>query len=328
MSSPRRGFLFFIGCMALAAVAGATYAGDRPLVTAFSGDGPLQYQFTTGDSSYLGGLGSNENYTASFSLELPAGAEVRFQRLYVYWAWSNLNQRPLFPAFHVTDSRDPLSALESDARYVDSKGVVGTYDFYSGTDAYAIPALLPGANTCTVTLVQRGPPGSSVLLYGMAILVVYEEPGQPRHAIWVKEGCDLLFSSFGISPEMASSAMIFEGKLPSDAIEGATLFLVAPSGGHSRDRDFEINSLRVNWVDEEQTPLMMRTIFSLLFPNYRGKEWFDIFLPDSRTQIGFETREIKPFLKRENNHVVVRDQGDYLQLTNAVLAIRTAGGSP
>jgi len=30
---------------------------------------------------------------------------------------------------------------------------------------------------------------------------------------------------------MASNEMVFEGTLPSDAIEGAELFLVAPSGG-------------------------------------------------------------------------------------------------
>jgi len=52
------------------------------------------------------------------------------------------------------------------------------------------------------------------------------------------------------------------------------------------DRDFEINSLRVNRVDEEQTPLLMRSIFSMLFPNYQGKEWFDIFVLDSQTQMG------------------------------------------
>jgi len=41
--------------------------------------------------------------------------------------------------------------------------------------------------------------------------------------------------------------------------------------------------------------------------------------------MGFETREIKPYLRKENNKVVVRDQGDYLQLTNAILAIQVAG---
>lgn len=323
--SAGRWLLLALVCMGLITTAGATYAGDRPLADVFYDEGGLQYLYTTGDSAYRGGVGSNETYTASFSLDIPPGAEVRFQRLYLHWAWSNFNQKPFYPVYNLSDSRDPSSELESAARYVDSKGVVGTYDFYSGTDAYLLPPLHPGENDFTVTLVQSGPPESSVALFGMALLVVYEDAAEPQRLIWVKEGCDILFSSFGVSPEMASNEMIFEGTLPSDEIEGAELFLVAPSGGYSRDRDFEINSLRVNRVDEEQTALLMRTIFSLLFPNYQGKEWFDVFVLDSQTQMGFETREIKPYLRRENNKVVVRDQGDYLQLTNAILAIQVAG---
>ncbi|NLM30947.1 MAG: DUF3344 domain-containing protein [Methanomicrobiales archaeon] len=326
MSSHSRRLILAVLCMGMIiSTAGATYAGDRPLVDVYHDEGHLQYLYTIGDSIYRGGIGSDETYTVSFSLDLPPGADIRFQRLYLYWAWSNFNQKPFYPLYNLSDSRDPFSDLERSARYVDSKGVVGTYDFYSGTDSYLFPPLHPGENNFTITLLQSGPPESSVAIFGMAVLVIYEDAGEPRQLIWVKEGCDILFSSFGISPDMASSEMIFEGTLPSDEIAGAELFLVAPSGGYSRDRDFEINSLRVNRVDEERTPLLMRTIFSLLFPNYQGKEWFDIFVLDSPTQMGFEKREIKPYLRRENNRVVVRDQGDYLQLTNAILAVQIAG---
>jgi len=317
--------LLALVCMGIITTAGATYAGDQPLADALYDEGHLQYLYTTGNSTYRGGFGSNETYSTSFSLEIPPGAGIRFQRLYLYWAWSNFNQKPFYPVFNLSDSRDPSSSLETTARYVDSKGVVGTYDFYSGSDVYLLPPLQPGDNNFTVTLVQSGPPESSAAIFGMALLVVYEDSTEPRRLIWVKEGCDILFSSFGVSPEMASGEMTFEEVLPTDEIEGAELFLVAPSGGYSRDRDFEINSLRVNRVDEEQTPLLMRTVFSLLFPNYQGKEWFDIFVLDSPTQIGFEKREVKPYLRREDNKVVVRDQGDYLQLTNAILAIQVTG---
>lgn len=327
MYSPSRWLILAVVCMmgTIITTAGATYAGDRPLADVYYDEGHMQYLYTTGDSIYRGGVGSDETYTVSFSFEIPPGADVRFQRLYLYWAWSNLNQKPFYPLYNLSDSRAPSSGLESAARYVDSKGVVGTYDFYSGTDAYLLPPLRPGENNFTVTLTQSGPPESSVAISGMALLVVYEDAAEPWRLIWVKEGCDILFSSFGVSPEMASNEMIFEGTLPPDEIEGAELFLVAPSGGYSRDRDFEINSLRVNRVDEERTPLLMRTVFSLLFPNYQGKEWFDIFVLDSQTQMGFETREIKPYLRREANKVVVRDQGDYLQLANAILAVQVAG---
>jgi hypothetical protein len=85
--------------------------------------------------------------------------------------------------------------------------------------------------------------------------------------------------------------------------------------------EFDINGLLVNRLEEEKTPPLIRTIFSLLFPNYKGKEWSDIFTLDNTTQIGFETKEIKPYVKTENNRVAVRDQGDYFQLTNAILSV-------
>jgi hypothetical protein len=151
-------------------------------------------------------------------------------------------------------------------------------------------------------------------------------PGASRSMIWVREGADLLFSSYGISPEMATSDLYFPGAIPRGKIESAELFLVAPSGGFSRDIEVDINKLQVNRLEEERTPPLVKTIFSLLFPNYKGKEWSDIFSLDNNTQIGFETKEIKPYLKTENNHVAVRDQGDYMQLTNAVLIITYTTG--
>jgi len=151
-------------------------------------------------------------------------------------------------------------------------------------------------------------------------------PGAPRSMIWVREGADLLYSSYGISPEMATSDLYFDGPIPQGKISSAELFLVAPSGGYSRDIEIDINKLLVNRLEEDRTPPLVKTIFSLLFPNYKGKEWSDIFSLDNNTQIGFETKEIKPYLKTENNHVAVRDQGDYMQLTNAVLIITYTPG--
>ncbi|WP_369425399.1 DUF3344 domain-containing protein, partial [Methanothrix sp.] len=224
-------------------IASATYAGDRPLATAYKDEGRLQYIYSMGDSAYRGNLKSGESYRANFTLEMPEGAVIRFQRLYVYWAWSRLNQQALYPAFRLTDSREPENALELAKRYVDSKGVVSSYDFYSGTDVYPIPTLREGTNEWSITIHQVGPEESSVLIFGIAVIVVYENQDEPLRMIWVKEGCDLLFSSYGISPEMASSEMIFEGSIPSAEISRAELFLVAPSGGFSRDLAYEINSL-------------------------------------------------------------------------------------
>ena len=312
---------------AIMGTAGATYASDRPLNESYRADLHGGYIFSMGDSGYSGTLEQYATYNVTYAISLPDESTVRFQRLYVYWAWSKIDQNAVYPAFRIRDSRQPSKDLSLVSRYSDSKGFTGTYDFYTGVDAFDLPPLHAGPNNFTITLEQNGLPNSTVLVFGSGVLSVYEAPASPRTLIWVREGNDLLYSSYGVSPEMASNEMIFEGELPKGRIEQADLFLVAPSGGYSRDLESDINTLMVNRLDEEKTPPLIRTIFSLLFPNYQGKEWSDIFNTDNSTQIGFETKDIRPYLKAENNKVTVRDQGDYFQLTNAILSIRMAGES-
>lgn len=324
-SSRKAAGLLLLSCLLLAGGGMATYAGDRPLSTVYYGEIAGNYRYTTGSSSYTGSLAPGSSCNASFTLTLPEDCTLEFSRLYVYWAWSRINQKAVYPSFTVYDARSPSAPLNLTARYADSKGFVSNYDFYSGTDAYALTGISPGQDTVSIVVAQDGPDESSVLVFGLAALVVFGSDGDTKKKIWVKEGCDLMYSSYGISPEMASSELVFDGEVEKGAVGEARLFLVAPSGGYSRDLAIDINKLLVNRLDEGRTPPLISTVFSLLFPNYRGKEWSDIFDPDPATQIGFETKDIRPYLRTEENRVVVRDQGDYLQLSNAVLTISNAG---
>lgn len=321
MSSLRYPAIIFFLLVALTGTASATYAGDHPLNQTYSGDIEGNYTFVLGDSMYKGSVLPGENYTVTYAIDLPADARITFQRLYVYWSWSRTGQKAVYPGFRVTDSRQPAASLPLAARYTDNKGFVSQYDFYSGLDAYDLPSLKAGHNAFSVTCNQAGLPNSSVSIFGIGVLCVYETKEGKQMQVWVKEGSDLMYSSYGVSPDMATNEMIFEGPVPGGKIDSAGLFLVAPSGGYSRDIDIDINKLKVNRLDEEKTPPLIRTIFSLLFPNYKGKEWSDVFSMDNNTQIGFETKEIKPYLKPEDNRVALRDQGDYLQFTNAILSI-------
>jgi hypothetical protein len=320
MSSRRITPFLLLLLLALPGTVVATYAGDHPLNATYSGDMTGNYTFTLGNSMYRGSVLPGEWYNVTYSIDLPPDAQVKYQRLFVYWAWSRIGQKAVYPGFRLSDSRQP-GELPLAARYSDSKGFVSQYDFYSGLDAYDIPALQPGQNHFSVACEQAGQPNSSVIIFGIGVLAVYETSEGQTMQVWVKEGSDLMFSSYGVSPEMATSDMVFEGAIPKGKISSAELFLVAPSGGYSRDIEVDLNKLQVNRLEEEKTPPLIRTIFSLLFPNYKGKEWSDIFSLDNNTQIGFETKEIKPYLKTENNRVSLRDQGDYFQFTNAILTI-------
>jgi len=146
--------------------------------------------------------------------------------------------------------------------------------------------------------------------------------------IWVKEGSDLLYSCFGISPEIATSTIRFEGTVgPARDISGARLFLAAPSGGYSRENIPGRNALMVNRIPEESLPASFSQIFSVMFPGYQGKVWNDVFGGDEMHQIGIEEKEISRYLRVEDNHVEVRDQGDYLLLTNAILKVTKSSGA-
>lgn len=324
MFSARSAVIFFL-ILSLAGTATATYGGDHPLITTYTGTIKGGLLFDLGTSMYRGSVLPGDTYNVTYAVDLPADAHVTFQRIYVYWAWSRIGQKAVYPDFRLHDTRQPAVDLVLAGHYPDSKGFVSNYDFYSGVDAYELSPLQPGHNAFSITCEQAGLPDSSVIIFGIGVLSVYGSREGKTMLIWVKEGSDLMYSSYGVSPEMATSVMTFEGALPKEKIETAELFLIAPSGGYSRDIEVDLNKLMVNRLEEEKTPPLIRTIFSLIFPNYKGKEWSDIFSMDNATQIGFETKEIKPYLRTENNQVKVQDRGDYLQLTNAILTITYAG---
>lgn len=175
--SPDLAIPILLSCLVLVGTAGATYAADRPLNTTFFGELNGDYLFSMGDSSYTSSLDPGQIYQVNFSIQAPEDGTITFQRLYVYWAWSRILQQAFYPVIHLQDSRRPSENLTLISRYFDSKGVVGTYDFYTGMDAYELPLLQPGRNDFTVTLHQDGPPNSSVLFFGMGVLAVYENRG-------------------------------------------------------------------------------------------------------------------------------------------------------
>lgn len=176
MRSPKILLLIFL-ILSLSGAAMATYGGDNPLNATYSGDISGGYLFDMGDSFYQGSVEQGDVYNVTYSFDLPADAQVKFQRLYVYWGWSRIGQKAAHPGFVVYDSRNPGTPLPLLSRYSDSKGFVSSYDFYSGMDAYQIQPLAAGHNAFNVTCIQAGLPNSSVIIFGIGVLAVYEHGG-------------------------------------------------------------------------------------------------------------------------------------------------------
>ncbi|HRD26527.1 MAG TPA: DUF3344 domain-containing protein, partial [Methanoculleus sp.] len=157
------------------------------------------------------------------------------------------------------------------------------------------------------------------VVQGIGLLTVYESPGSSEAIIWVSEGADLLYSSHGITPAMASSKIDFPGTIEKSSLKSAELFLIAPSGGYTREKILVINRLFFNREATSSMPSFFETILSALFPGSSGKEWVNIFDSDETVQIGIDRRDVLPYLRSEGNFALVQDEKDYLMLTNAVL---------
>ncbi|MFA5213443.1 MAG: DUF3344 domain-containing protein [Methanoregula sp.] len=300
----------------------ATYAGDRPLITVFSGDVKGSYLFSTGNSSYGGVITPGNVYSAGFNISIPDDATIVFQRYYVYWAWSKRNQQAIYPEIHARAGDGESSGnLTLTRRYSDSKGFAGQADYFAGMDSLNGSALAPGSNHVVLSVQNGAVDNSTFVIQGAAVLAVYEQPGLPRSRMWVKEGCDMLYSDYGITPEMATAKIPFEGSVEIKSVQSAQLEIVAPSGGYSRSNTAGQNALLINRQADDQLPLMFSSLIRLIFPGTQGRQYLDIFYSDEDHQVGTEIRDITPQLLPQNNLVAVRDQGDYLHVTNALLRI-------
>ncbi|MFA7562099.1 MAG: DUF3344 domain-containing protein [Methanoculleus sp.] len=316
--SSRRIATGLILLLLLAAPAAATYAGDKPLSTVFHDELRGNYVYTVGNSTYSGAIGPGGEYTVTFELELPADTTVRYQRLYIYWAWSKLDQNAIYPVISLTRT-DTGEQLTETGRYTDSKGFVSQNDFFSGMNIFTTADLNPGENSFMVVLKNNATDNRTFVVQGIGLLTVYESPGSPEAIIWVSEGADLLYSSHGITPAMASSRIDFPGTIDRSGLKSAELFLVAPSGGYTREKIPVINRLFVNREGTSSMPSFFETILSALFPGSSGKEWVNVFDSDELVQIGIDRRDVLPYLRSDGNFALVQDEKDYLMLTNAVL---------
>ncbi len=318
MSSRRTlaGLILLLGL--LAAPAAATYAGDRPLSTVFHEELRGGYVYTAGNSTYSGALNPEDRYAVSFDIDLPADAAVRYQRIYVYWSWSKLDQNAIYPVLSLTRT-DTGEQLVETARHTDSKGFVSTNDFFSGMDIFTTKDLNPGKNSFEVVLKNNATDNRTFVVQGIGLLAVYESPESPEAIVWVSEGADLLYSSYGITPAMASSRIDFPGTIDRSDLASAELFLVAPSGGYTRENIPVINRLFFNREGTGSMPSFFETILSALFPGSSGKEWVNVFDSDETVQIGIDRRDVLPYLRSEGNFALVQDEKDYLVLSNAVL---------
>ncbi len=297
--------------------ASASYAGDKPLNTVFHDKVEGKIFFSLGDSRYSGVINYNETYTVSFSIH--PNAKVKLARLYIYWVWSKDGNVGVYPTM---EAMDASGVQKEAANYTDNKGFVGLYDFFSGVNAYDVTHRV-GENY-RVVIRNADANGSTFVIQGIGLLVIYECQDCPLVEYWVNEGADMLYADYGITPGMATSKIYFNGDVELKSIRKASLITVAPSAGYTSSGETAHNRLYFN---EEDSGLgsfsFLKELLKLVF-GYETGIWSDVYFSNDIVQIGVDERDVTNYMKSSNNFAAVQDNNDYMMLTNAVLYIEEA----
>ncbi len=294
--------------------ASASYAGDKPLNTVFHDKVEGKIFFSLGDSRYSGVIYHNETYAVKFNI--PPNAKVKLARLYIYWVWSKDGNAGVYPAMEAMDASGVLTEA---VNYTDNKGFVGLYDFFSGVNAYDVTHHV-GENY-RVVIRNADAKGSTFVVQGIGLLVIYECQEGPLIEYWVNEGADMLYADYGITPGMATSKMYFNGDVELKNIKKAYLITAAPSAGYTASGETAHNRLYFN---EEESGLgsfsFLKELLKLVF-RYESGIWSDVYFSNDIVQIGVDERDVTNYMKPSNNFAAVQDNHDYMMPTNAVLFI-------
>jgi hypothetical protein len=281
------------------------YMGDKPLTTYAHDTITGDMIYTYGDSYYSSKLFPDDTYTVNHSFALPAGASVKFARLYNYWTWSiKPGNIGTYPTMSLTFDG---SAVSPEVTYDDRKGW-GGYDIPIGTWAYDVTGLVTGSDTYTTVVTNTDPAtGNSFCMDGLGLLVVYEDPGGQVVEYWINEGADMISTqkpdSGGLTPEEATVTSQFYGFVDLGNVDSARLWTVVQSGGDLGN--------------------------SLLFNDMSWTGVYDA-TPYSDLDID-EARAVKDNLAASDNTAWISGApyppGDYLTPSNAFLLI-TYSGTP
>ncbi len=253
--------------------------------------------YSVGDSRYLSGSAPWEEYVVNWTstdFQIPAGASVVEARLYVYYTWDKVGAMPDNVSMEFNGN-----TVEMDAFYTDRKGF-GSWDYPSGMLAYNVTAYIKGKNTAVLR--NLNPVAGNPSIYGMLLVVVYENTEEPERMIWINEGCDILQASnnYCVSSKEATAFATFAGTIEDNVT--AKLITVVPSGNEGDDKN------------------------RLYFNNKMWSGIWDGFV--GNTQLAINETDVTDALRSTNNFAVFQSnipegdtKGDYMVATNAILEV-------
>lgn len=266
-------------------IGSASYEGDNLEIYAhemIKGD----LIFTIGDSRYSGEIPSGSTYDVNFDASMPDGASVKSARLYIYWIWSHSGNEGIIPSL---ETRFQDSLLVTDREYTDRKGS-GSYDYPCGTYAYDVTSIISDDGEYLATVKNTGD-DKTFAINGIGLLVIYEY-GEQEIEYWISEGADMIYATEDIDSNDAVTEVVFENLNSPDTVDNAILTTVIPGGNKGK------NSLYFN-----------------------SESWDGVYNGEPSNDLAIDKRDVKDFLQ-SINIVKIVDDGDYMQPSNAILAVK------
>ncbi|HID27473.1 MAG TPA: DUF3344 domain-containing protein, partial [Methanosarcinales archaeon] len=276
------------------------YFGDKPLETyrheTIKGD----IIYDIGNSSYQL-LDPEDTYAIGHNITVPENANIKLARLYLYWTWSYSGSEGVYPELELEFEN---KILQIDRSYTDRKGF-GTFDYPSGTYAYNITNYVKdtlgnktGNTTYNyTTLVKNIAKDKYLAINGIGLLLAYQNPDKSEIEYWINEGCDILQAdhgqyNFGVTPELATTEIIFNGSIDLGSAGKAKLITVVPSG------------------DKGENELY-----------FNSENWNKVYIGKPYKDLAIDERDVSDYLLPNKNIAKIRDTGDYMIPSMAILII-------
>jgi len=266
--------------------------------------------YSKGDSAYQSGGNFWTSYTVQWTsgdFSIPVTAAVKKARLYVYYCWDSstggINANVTFNGQNYTMS-------DLDAHYKDAKGYKSYHNHKSGTMTYNVTSdFSRTANTATFTKLGEY---KKIAIFGMVLVVVYEDTNETQRVIWINEDCDILDALgegsdptgfIGVNETEATAYAPFSGTIDIPKVDSATLITVVPAGDSGSGNEDRLYFNTGQWDDV-----------------WNGAQGKDICINEAN---------VKGYLQSDNNLARIQSRGDYMTATNAFLVVKykAAGGS-
>ncbi len=268
--------------------------------------------YSKGNSTYQRGAaggGSWTSYTVhwtSGNLSVPVNATVKKARLYVYYCWDSdttgINASMDF-------NNHVFSMDDLDAHYKDVKGYGYYYDHKSGTMVYNVTDYFNNVsgNTATLTKVV---PNTNVAIFGMVLVVIYEDTSESQRVMWINEECDLLdalgpgsnLGNIGVNETEATAYALFNGTIDSSKVEAATLITVVPAGDSGPGNEDRLY--------------------------FNTGQWDNVWNGAEGQNVSICEVDVKGLLQSDSNFAKIQSRGDYLTATNAFLVVEYKQDAP